>query len=75
MNILQIINAENNILEIVLNEGKYHEVRRLIAAVGNHVNELKRIAFGEFSLLQNEYKNLNEGEFVIIKDFDFEKLL
>lgn len=72
---VQIINEEKNILEIVLTQGKYHEVRRLIAAVGNHVIALKRIAFGEFSLLQNEYKNLNVGEFVIIKNFDFQKFL
>lgn len=70
---VQLINEQKNILEIVLTEGKYHEVRRLIAAVGNHVNELKRIAFAEFSLLQDEYKNICEGEFIVIRDFDFEK--
>lgn len=72
---VQIINEQKNILEIVLTQGKYHEVRRLIAAVGNHVNELKRISFGDFSLLQNEYKNLQTGEYVIIKNFDFQKFL
>ncbi len=66
-----ILDNSKNILEIILTEGKYHEVRRLVAAIGNHINELKRIAFGNFSLLQNEYKNLKEGEFVNIKNFDF----
>lgn len=71
----QILDQDKNIVEIVLTEGKYHEVRRLIAAVGNHVNALKRIAFGEFSLLQNEYKNLKAGEFIVIKNFDFENYI
>ena len=31
---------------ICLHEGKYHQVRRMFAAAGNHVAELARIAMG-----------------------------
>lgn len=31
---------------ILLREGKYHQVRRMFAAMGNHVEELERVAIG-----------------------------
>lgn len=37
-------------LEMRISQGKYHQVRRMIAAAGNHVNALERIAIGELSL-------------------------
>jgi 16S rRNA pseudouridine516 synthase len=39
-----------NELSLVLAEGKYHQARRMIAAVGNHVEKLKRVAFGTVTL-------------------------
>jgi 16S rRNA pseudouridine516 synthase len=39
-----------NTLSLVLAEGKYHQARRMIAAVGNHVEQLKRVAFGTVTL-------------------------
>jgi len=39
-----------NCLEMCITQGKYHQVRRMIAAAGNHVNALERIAVGELSL-------------------------
>ncbi len=35
---------------ITLQEGKYHQVKRMIAAVGGHVETLRRIAVGPLSL-------------------------
>lgn len=35
---------------ITIIEGRYHQVRRMFAAVGNHVNELKRIRIGNLEL-------------------------
>lgn len=35
---------------ICLQEGKYHQVRRMMAAVGNHVERLQRIAMGRLCL-------------------------
>ncbi|PXW96591.1 ribosomal small subunit pseudouridine synthase A [Sphaerotilus hippei] len=33
-------------LQLTLTEGKYHQVKRMLAAVGNHVEQLHRSAFG-----------------------------
>ncbi len=38
------------LLELVLREGKYHQVKRMVAAAGNRVNELHRVRVGEFEL-------------------------
>jgi len=35
---------------LVLHEGRYHQVRRMFAATGNHVNELTRTHIGTLSL-------------------------
>jgi 16S rRNA pseudouridine516 synthase len=35
---------------ITLTEGRYHQVRRMFAAVGNHVHELRRVAIGDLTL-------------------------
>ncbi|MBL0943534.1 MAG: pseudouridine synthase [Hydrogenophaga sp.] len=37
-------------LRLVLGEGKYHQVKRMVAAVGNRVEALHRSAFGELRL-------------------------
>lgn len=43
---------------ITLHEGRYHQVRRMFAAVGNHVLKLKRISIGGLQLPAE----LEEGE-------------
>ena len=45
-------------LEVRLHEGKRHEVRRLLEAVGHKVSKLKRVAFGPVTL-----KGLGPGGF------------
>lgn len=37
-------------IELVIDEGKYHQVRRMIAAAGNHCTRLERIAIGSLRL-------------------------
>ena len=37
-------------LRMTLGEGKYHQVKRMVAAVGNHVEALHRSDFGALSL-------------------------
>lgn len=37
-------------LELIIDEGKYHQVRRMIAAAGNHCTHLERIAIGSLTL-------------------------
>ncbi|PRY65541.1 ribosomal small subunit pseudouridine synthase A [Vreelandella songnenensis] len=36
--------------ELTLTEGRYHQVKRMFAALGNHVNELHRQSIGDISL-------------------------
>lgn len=46
-------------LEIVLEQGKYHQVKRMLAAAGNHCAALRRVAIGGLTL---EALALEEGE-------------
>lgn len=47
---------------LVLHEGRYHQVRRMFAATGNHVEALRRSQLGGLKLPDN----LKEGEFSIL---------
>jgi 16S rRNA pseudouridine516 synthase len=40
-------------LNLTLGEGKYHQVKRMLAAVGNHVEALHRFQVGAFTLPQD----------------------
>jgi 23S rRNA pseudouridine2605 synthase len=43
----RVLEGDNNAwLELALHEGKHHEVRRLLEAVGHPVSKLKRVALG-----------------------------
>lgn len=53
------IKRGENLLEIVLEQGKYHQVKRMLAAAGNHCSALHRAAIGQ---LQLESLGLQEGE-------------
>ena len=46
-------------LEIVLEQGKYHQVKRMLAAAGNHCTGLRRVAIGGLKL---DMLGLKEGE-------------
>ena len=48
-----------HLLEIVLEQGKYHQVKRMLAAAGNHCSALHRAAIGSLTL---ESLALDEGE-------------
>ena len=37
-------------LEVVLEQGKYHQVKRMLAAAGNHCESLRRVAIGGLGL-------------------------
>lgn len=56
---------------LTIYEGKYHQVKRMFSAVGNHVDYLKRVSMG--SLLLDE--NLKAGEVRELTDSDVEKLV
>jgi len=54
---------------ITLHEGRYHQVRRMFGAVGNHVTSLQRTHIGELSLAS---LNLQAGEY---QSFEADALL
>ena len=50
---------DTNMLEIVLEQGKYHQVKRMLAAAGNHCTALSRSQIGNLKLSE---LNLSEGK-------------
>jgi 16S rRNA pseudouridine516 synthase len=59
-----------NIIHMTLAEGKYHQVKRMVAAISNRVEYLKRIKIGELALPQD----LAVGEWRWLSDDDIKKL-
>jgi 23S rRNA pseudouridine2605 synthase len=63
---VRLIEADNNAwVEVTLHEGRTHEVKHLLEAVGHPVSKLKRVAFGPVTLkgLQpGEYRQLTPAE-------------
>jgi 16S rRNA pseudouridine516 synthase len=51
-------------LEIVLEQGKYHQVKRMLAAAGNHCSALRRTAIGGLTLAGLE---LEQGEWCYLE--------
>lgn len=62
--------GENPLIEIKICEGKYHQIKRMFAAVCNAVIELKRVKMGELpldeSLAPGECKILSKEEVELI---------
>lgn len=58
--------VSENILHLTIQEGKYHQVKRMLQAVGNQVTALKRIRFGgvdlDDGLKAGEYRPLTSQE-------------
>jgi 16S rRNA pseudouridine516 synthase len=52
-------------MEIVLEQGKYHQVKRMLAAAGNHCDALSRTAIGGLTL---EALGLREGEWCYLDE-------
>ena len=51
-------------IEIVLEQGKYHQVKRMLAAAGNHCSALRRAAIGGLTL---SALKLEEGEWCYLE--------
>ncbi len=45
--------TDDTTLLLTISTGKYHQVKRMVAAAGNRVAALQRVAFGKFSLPQD----------------------
>ncbi len=65
-----IEDGENPLVEIKICEGKYHQIKRMFAAAGNGVIELKRTVMGKLPLDENlaegECRKLSEEEVALI---------
>jgi 16S rRNA pseudouridine516 synthase len=69
-----LLPAELEVLEpqrarLTLHEGRYHQVRRMFAAVGNHVDALHRVAVGGATL-----DDLRLGEWRAMEAVDLQRL-
>lgn len=60
---LRLFPNEPRVAELVLTEGKYHQVRRMFAATGATVLTLNRVQFGQLTL-----GNLAPGEFREVRE-------
>ncbi len=62
--------VSERVLRLTLTEGKYHQVKRMVAAAGNRVEALKRIAVGGLALPED----LPEGEWRWLDAADLARL-
>ncbi|MBQ7362976.1 MAG: rRNA pseudouridine synthase [Clostridia bacterium] len=57
---------------ITLTEGKYHQIKRMVASTGNKVTRLERVSFGEVtldaSLERGEWRYLTDSEIKTLTD-------
>lgn len=65
-----ISTSPKTVVEIVIHEGKYHQVKRMFAATGNKVIELNRTKIGNLELDKNlelsDVREINEEELKLI---------
>jgi 16S rRNA pseudouridine516 synthase len=61
---VECIQVAEQQLQIVIEQGKYHQVKRMLAAAGNHCAALQRIAIGQLTL---DALALDEGEWCYLE--------
>jgi len=58
-------------IRIMIHEGKYHQVKRMVGTLGERVVQLRRIKFGSLELpvglLAGNYRTLTDDELVALK--------
>lgn len=68
-----IVSGDRSEIELVIYEGKFHQVKRMFEAVGKKVKYLRRIAMGSLeldeSLQPGECRELTEDEVNLLKSF------
>jgi 16S rRNA pseudouridine516 synthase len=66
-----LCSGEQSEIELVITEGKFHQVKRMFRAVGKQVTYLKRIKMGDLSLDETlelgEYRELTDDEVDILQ--------
>ena len=67
---IEMITASS--INITIHEGRYHQIKRMLEAVGNKVTFLKRISMGPLkldeSLAPGEYRRLTADELAALRD-------
>lgn len=67
----QVTILESQLIELTISEGRYHQVKRMLAAVGNHVEALHRQSIGAITLdpklETGAYRELTEQEIASIR--------
>lgn len=58
-------------IDIAIEQGKYHQVKRMLAAAGNHCSALQRIAIGKLTL---DSLQLSEGEWKYLDNAELQLL-
>jgi 16S rRNA pseudouridine516 synthase len=57
---------DDRTMELTIQEGRYHQIKRMMAAVGNHVSTLHRLRIGDITLdadlAPGEYRELTPEE-------------
>jgi len=72
---LEIVSASEDESDVIITiqEGKFHQVKRMFEAVGKEVTYLRRIEFGTIkldeTLAEGEYRELTDEELAILKSF------
>ena len=65
------LDSDTPVAEIKICEGKYHQVKRMFAALGNRVVFLKRVKMGELSLDESleegQCREITPDELILIK--------
>lgn len=68
---VRVVRAENNAwLELTLHEGKHHEVKRMLEAVGHPVSKLRRVALGPLTdrgLEPGQFRHLTPHEVDLLR--------
>lgn len=69
---LDCTRISKNIIHMTLAEGKYHQVKRMVAAISNRVEGLKRIKIGKLTLPEDlkagEWRWLSESDMMALRN-------
>ena len=69
--LLEIDDADPKKAFVTIREGKYHQIKRMVASRGNKVTYLKRLSMGQLvldeALAEGEYRELTADEISILK--------
>lgn len=73
LEILNILDDGTSEVNITIQEGKFHQVKRMFEAVGKSVIYLQRISFGgielDLDLEEGEYRELTDSEIALLKSY------